>query len=246
MKQFLFLLVTTIAFSAWSQQRLDERIYSKADSVQRLIQERTYRLSTRTQLAVLEQLRALEITLLSDSVPQPIPEPVPNPTPYPGDRISVRGSIESRSFSFDVGDSLELYQKCTTFVRDQNLTQADDVRVSVNFQPEMASHNSSAWWAGAGQMCVKIAEMASSQGVRMARYGLVFAGSVESAGFLFTGNNLVEIDQQCTNFVQRNRITQADDILVTRDFIQSRAYHNSNAYWTGAYEICQRIIQGFR
>lgn len=243
MKNFLFLILSTLTLNAWSQQSLETRIYAKASSVQRLIQERTYRLSYSSQLAVFEQLRSLEATLLNDSGGGPLPAPVPNP--YPG-RISVRGSIESRSFSFEVSDSLQVYQNCTAFVRDQRIQQVDDLLVSVNFQPERSARNSAGWWTGAGQICLKVAEMASAQGVRMSHYGFVFAGAVENLDFLFIGNSLVEIDQQCSQFVQRNRIGQVDDIQVTRDFAQVRILHNSSSYWNGAYEICQRIIQAAR
>lgn len=243
MKQFLFLILATFSLSAWSQQGMDNRIYQKADSVQRLIRERTYQLSSAEKASVLEQLRALEITLLGQGSGD---YPHPNPPPYPGQRISVRGTIESYSFSFDVADSLELYQNCTAFVRQQRVIQADDVMVSVNFQPQRAEHNGTGWWTGAGQICLKIGELASLQGVRLARYGYIFAGSVENNEFLFIADNLPAIDQQCTDFIQRNRIIQADDIQVTRDFVRTQILHNGTAYWNGAYEICQHIFQGSR
>lgn len=170
------------------------------------------------------------------------------PTRPPKRRHSVRGLMERKSFEF-VGSSLEtLNDQCVDFYQSNYMGSVDDITVSVDFGAETAIRNSSSYWKSAGEVCGQIMSTVRSKGVRHVSdtYSYIVTGNMELKTFTFKGYDVIDINQQCTNFYDKNYIGSVDDIELSVNFHTPIKKHNSSSYWKSSFEVCQQIISELR
>lgn len=232
--------MTLIASAQRDPSYMASEVIREAQRIQELITREADYMSERQLSQVRNKLSEIrEIVRGGGSHPPPYPPPQP---PQYGS-VSVRGDIESYSFSFDVRDIQDLHNQCVAFVNSKGLQSVDDIRVSVNLDSIRTLRNNQTYWKGANQICMQINEVAKQKGLRVSydNQHTVF-GSIESYEFKFTGYNKSDAFRQCESFVNAKGLQSVDDIVRVTNFGPERVLRNNQSYWKGSLEICQQVL----
>jgi hypothetical protein len=211
-------------------------LINHADQVNNLIRAEANNLSRDQVISIRQSLRDIENTIRNGSNRDP------GDGGGRGGNLLVRGDVEGVDFTLQAYSLDELNDRCMSTVRDARITQADDIRVSVNLSPLKPLRNSSSYWKGTASICNVIMQEVRATGVEHTGSMTVFTGDVEGLEFVIKGRDLVDATLKCETFISNSNISQADDINVAVNHRPMRALRNSSSYWKGRIEICQQIV----
>lgn len=244
--------VATVSSAQQNPRRLTEDLIREAQRVQELITREADYLTVRQLDQVKDKLQEIREIIRRGGNPYPGPGrpnppvfPPKNPPQYPPQYgvVSVKGDIENQAFSFDIYDLHGLHTQCVAFVKSKNLTQVDDIKVSVNLGQIRILKNDSSWWRGANQICQQIASIAKANQVPTSQSNQnVVYGNIENQEFNFVGFGKADMFRQCESFVNSKNLTQVDDIVRVTNFGAERVLKNQSSWWRGTLEICQQVL----
>lgn len=243
---FAAITVATVSSAQQNPRRLTEDLIREAQRVQELITREADYLTVRQLDQVKDKLQEIREIIRRGGNPYPGPGR-PNPPSYPPVKppqyglISIKGDIENYSYSFDVYDLQNLHTQCVSFVISKNLTQADELKVSVNIG-QIESVTTPSWWIGANQICHQIVTIAKKNRVPLSRSNQnVVYGKIESYEFTFVGFNKSETFKQCEALVNAKNLTQVDEIVRVTNFGPEKNL-TTPSWWRGSLEICQQVL----
>ena len=152
--------------------------------------------------------------------------------------LSVTGDIENQPFNFMVSDASHLAVLCTQ--QFAGLSKADELKVSVNFAPSQ-SMTTGGWWHGEGAVCGQLAAKAIQQGLPAFQGpGYSVVGTIEGKTFVFDGQNLGEINQQCLDFYHAQIGTKSDELTYFNGI--ENISETTGGWWQSSTEACNVIM----
>lgn len=236
MKKTVFALAFLTVLPAFAGSRLTvAQTRDLSERVNETVQAQAERLSDKK----LQQIQGLLLKV--EALAKDLHE-TNEPAPAPAKRILVAGNIEDLSYSFVVTNLNELYDQCTALVQSKDIV-ADDITVGIDFGAARVLRNNLGYWKSPDQICGQIVQVARGGGVKAnVKEGTTILGQIEELPFKFSGRDLIDVNQQCTDFVNAQGSLAADDISLSVDFGDAKVLRNNVSYWRGA-EICQQILQ---
>ncbi len=233
--KFALFLGLVVSASAWSQTSYE------VDQQIRQVQSKLSRLQNRLNSMPQNRLRKLSTKL--DKI-QGLLRGGNSGGPI-GRRVTISGNIESSSFVYEVSDSFDLARNCINEFKGK-LRSVNEMRLSVNFRPQVSLKKSLGWWAGAGDYCSKLSEAAFNEGLRAPRFGsFAVAGSIGSTAFIFEGYSLRDVLLQCNDFYTRSKLRLVDEVTIfngERRVVKEK----SPGWWSSSSEVCNMIVQELR
>lgn len=157
---------------------------------------------------------------------------------HTGPQITVTGSIENKPFNFLASDASHLAVLCTEAYA--GMGNADEMKVSVNFQPEV-SKKTGGWWKGAGEVCGQLASAALAQGLpAFTGPGYSLVGTIENKTFVLEAPNLGELNQQCIDFYESTLGGNSDELVYFNGL--EVITEKTGGWWRSSTETCNVIM----